>query len=251
MPDTKSSRNGKDDKRSTTVYSCVTHERELRKYREECKQKQIEDNFERSARWRRKWMEMPEQWREKERRLLREEKIEQMREKIAQAFSGGGVGNRSEEFKEERLKEQIMKIEKDPLINDDLWMADFMKRKYGHDFLNYESGELPTGPICTFCDSEPEFATSRQLMRHIEVVHNKKPKRPGSQPAMPLSRKVSGELSDLQKSKKERAKQLKPVKPELPTGWMCTFCDPEPEFASKQLLVKHIEAVHPEIKTLN
>ena len=38
--------------------------------------------------------------------------------------------------------------------------------------------------------------------------------------------------------------------PKLPTGWMCTFCDPEPEFASRQLLVRHIEVVHPEITTL-
>ena len=133
---------------------------------------------------------MPEDWKEKERRLLREEKIEQMRKKIDQVFP-----NRSEEFKKARLKEQTEKIDKDALINDDMRMADFMKKKYGPEFLKY----------------------------------------------------VSGKLSDIRKN----TKSPEPNKPILPTGWMCTFCDPEPEFASSQQLAKHIEAVHPEIETMN
>merc|ERR1712071_400461 len=40
-------RSRKDDKRSTIVHSCVTHERELRKFREECEQKRHEENMER------------------------------------------------------------------------------------------------------------------------------------------------------------------------------------------------------------
>ena len=139
-------------------------------------------------------MEMPKDWREKERRLLREERIKEMRKKIGKVFP-----DRSEEFRNARLKEQTEKIDKDPLINDDIWMADFMKKKYGTAFLTYVTGELP----------------------------------------------------DLRKVEKQRVKPQEPGKPILPSGWMCTFCDPEPEFASSQQLAKHIEVFHPEIKTLN
>ena len=135
---------------------------------------------------------MPEEWKEKERRLLREEKIEETREKIGQIFE-----RYSEEYKESLLKKHTEKIDNDPLINWDFWMADLMKKKYGLDFLNY----------------------------------------------------VSGEISDVREVKKQRSPMLKLEKPKLPTGWMCTFCDPEPEFATSQLLKKHIEVVHPEIKT--
>ena len=118
-------------------------------------------------------MEMPEDWKEKERRLLREEKIEHMREKIDQVFK-----NRSEEFKEARLKEQTQKIDNDSSINyvfGDIWMTDLMKKKYGPDFLTYvstpEKPMFSAGYTCTFCHPEPEFATYKLLMKHIEVVH--------------------------------------------------------------------------------
>ena len=136
---------------------------------------------------------MPEEWKEKERRLLREEKIEETREKIGQIFE-----RYSEEYKESLLKKHTEKIDNDPLINWDFWMADLMKKKYGLDFLT--------------C--------------------------------------VSGDLSDVRKVEKKRAKLSKPEKPKLPTGWMCTFCDPEPEFGTSQQLSRHIEVVHPEITTL-
>ena len=190
-------RSSKDEKRSTTVYSCVTNERESRKRAEEYRKQLVEENMERSARWSRKWMAMPEEWKEKERRLLREEKIEKIREQIEQVFP-----KRSEEYKESLLKKHTEKIDNEPAIKNDIlndmMMVDLMKKKYGQDFLNY----------------------------------------------------VSGELIDIRKVKKQRAKLSKSEKPNLPTGWMCTFCDPEPEFATSQLLEKHIEVVHPEIKTL-
>ena len=55
----------------------------------------------------------------------------------------------------------------------------------------------------------------------------------------------------MQKSTDIRGPKPRQGKPNLSTGLMCTFCDPEPEFITSQELAKHIEVVHPEIKTLN
>ena len=122
------------DKRSEKVYSCVVMEKELKKRREEYRQKLVDEAVEQMARMEQKWAEMPEEWKEKERELLRQERIDEVKTRIAQTFP-----NRSIEFKEARLKEQIEKINRNPLITDsDLRMAKKMMKKYGHEFLNCE-----------------------------------------------------------------------------------------------------------------
>ena len=206
------------DKRSDTAYSCVVREKELKQKREEYRKKLVEEALERSERWRRKWRDMPEEWKEKEKRLLREEKIEEMRCKISQVFQ-----YKSEEFKEARLREQTEKIDNDTSINyvfHDEWMADLMRKKYGPGFLNYVSGELSD----------------------IRKVKKMKPLPP-----------FSGNRPTKQSTPKE-PQEKSPEKDGSPTGWMCNLCDPEPEFATSQELMKHVEIFHPELSdwvTLN
>ena len=48
----------------------------------------------------------------------------------------------------------------------------------------------------------------------------------------------------------ETVKTTMPVDPELPMSWLCCLCDPEPEFSTSRLLIKHFEIVHPEIDSL-
>ena len=163
-----------------------------------------------------------------ERKILREEKIEDMRNKISQIYK-----YHSAEYKEAILKKQTDKIDNDSSINyafGDIWMADFMKKKYGLDFLNYVSGELSD----------------------IRKVKKLKPLAPYHWLHYTPSTKLSKEdrLKKTQEKSPDKPKLPTGHMPRLPTGWMCTFCDPEPEFASSQLLVRHIEVVHPEITTL-
>ena len=155
-------------------------------------------------------MEMPEDWKENKRRLLRDEKIEQMRMKISQVFE-----NRSDEFKTARLKEQTEKIDKNRSLFDDISMTDLMKKKYGNDFLNYVSGELSD---------------------KRKVAKERPPPALSPWPSKPGGVKLSKPIEKSVEKSKAR------------TGWMCNFCDPEPEFATSQLLMKHITAAHPEIE---
>ena len=100
-----------------------------------------------------------------------------MREEIGQVFN-----TRSEEFKESRLKEQIEKIKRDPLINNsDFWMADIMKKKYGQEFLNCVSGELPHARRVSEKRARPSEPEKPQIT----------PTCFGSQPAMPSSGSVT------------------------------------------------------------
>ena len=134
-----------------------------------------------------------------------------MRWKISQVFQ-----YKSEEFKEARLREQTEKIDNDTSINyvfHDEWMADFMRKKYGPDFLSYVSGEL----------------------HDIRKVKKMKPLPP-----------FSGHQHSTQLSLPEEPLEKSPEKSALPTGWMCNLCDPESEFATSQKLEEHIEVVHPD-----
>ena len=211
-----SPRSRQDDKRSIYVYSCLNYEKEKRRRAEEDRQRLADKNLEEMAKWRRKWMEMSEEWKEKERRLLRVEKIEQIRTMISQVFE-----DRSDEFKAARLKEQTEKIDNDPsrcYIFDDDHMIDLMKKKYGKDFLNYVSGELVDKR--KVIKERPLPAFSPRSFKQVKHTLSK--------PNKPIDKSQE--------------------KPKSSIGWMCNFCDPEPEFATSQLLMNHIEAAHPEIE---
>ena len=164
-------RSSSTDKRPNTVYSCVTSVKEKQRRVEEYNEELFKKSTEKAMKWKRKWREMPEAWKENQRELAREMYIE-----------GNIKTNNIESW-----------------IRCDFLMISFMKRKYGLKFLNFVPEELSVG----------------------------------------------------EKVDTERVKPSKPEDPELPMGWFCTFCDPEPEFATSHLLTKHIEVVHPEIKSLN
>ena len=93
-------------------------------------------------------------------------------------------------------------------------MTDLMKKKYDHDFLNYTSGELVDKRKVDKERALPAFS-------------------PGS------SKEQRADLS-----KPSKPKEKSPQSHKLPKGWMCNICDPESEFATAELINKHIEEVH-------
>ena len=97
-------------------------------------------------------------------------------------------------------------------------MTDLMKTKYGRDFLSYTSGEL---------------VDKRKVVKER---------------ALPAFSPWSTKKQRANLSKPNKPKEKSPQSPKLLSGWMCNFCDPEPEFTTSQELMEHITAAHPEIE---